>query len=51
MRVFAAMLLKVANQFIVAPVKGQPLDRWHIEHVRQARVPDRQNLSPDGVTH
>lgn len=51
MRVFAAMLLKVANQLIIPSVVGQPLHRRHIEHVRQAGIPDRQNLFPDGVSH
>lgn len=46
--VLAAMLLKVANQFIVAPIEGQPLYCQHIKHVRQAGVADSEYLFPDG---
>ena len=49
--VLAAMLLKVADQFKVAPVEGQPLYHRHIKHIRQAGVADGEYLFPDGVSH
>ena len=50
-RVLAAVFLKVADQFVVASVVGQPLYCRYVKHIRQTGVTDGENLVPDGVSH
>ncbi len=48
--VLAALLLKVADLIIETMVKGQPLYRRHIKHVRQSGVADGEYLFPDDIS-
>ena len=51
MYVFAAVFLDVADQLVVVPVVGEALDHVQVKHIRQAGVPDRKDLLPDGFSH
>ena len=51
MHIFLAVLLDENHQLIEVALVGQPLHHVRIKHVRQAGVPDAEDLLLDGFIH
>lgn len=51
MQILLAMLLNEDHQLIEAPLVGQPLHHVRVKHVRQAGVPDSEDLLFDRLIH